>query len=315
MFDLNRLVRPLAAFSAQLSPNSRGMLWMILSGIVFTIHLGLVKTLGGEFGSGLLAFFRAAAGMLILLPVLVRTRPETLRVHQPGLMLLRGGLASAGFLLSFAAIAIMPMSQFNAISFSRPLFIIVLAAIFLHEKVGAQRWIATGVGCVGVLVIVQPSTQMEMSSLLALGAALAFAGSIVMVKALSRLHSTLTLIIATNLLSGLFTAPFAIHEWQTPQGEQWLVIALMALTATGAQACYIKGMAIGEASYVTAMDFLRLPMAVAADWLVFKTLPGFWVWPGTALIIGATAYISIREARLRERARLAAAVPPPEPLP
>lgn len=311
---MNRYLRPLAAFSERLSPNSRGMVWMILSGLAFTIHLGLVKYLGGEFGSGLLAFFRATAGMLVILPVLLRTKASSLKVHQPGLMLLRGGLASAGFLLSFAAIAIMPMSQFNAISFSRPLFVIVLAAIFLHEKVGAQRWMATGIGCVGVVIIVQPSMQMEASSLLALGAALAFAASIVMVKELSRLHSTITLIVATNLLSGLFTLPFAINEWQTPQGEQWLVIAAMAISATATQACYIKGMAVGEASYVTAMDFLRLPMAVAADWLVFKTLPGFWVWPGTALIIAATAYISIREARARERARVEAAMPvPPDP--
>lgn len=300
----------MAGFAAGLSPNSQGMIWMILSGIAFTIHLGIVKLLGEEFGSGLLAFFRAAAGMLVILPVMLRTKASAFRVHQPGLMLLRGGLASAGFLLSFAAIAAMPISQFNAISFSRPLFIIVLAAIFLREKVGLQRWIATAIGCVGVVVIVQPSMQMDPSSLLALGAALAFAGSIVLVKELSRLHSTVSLIVATNLLSGIFTAPFAIHEWQTPQGDQWLMIAAMAISATITQALYIKGMAIGEASYVSAMDFLRLPMAVAADWLVFKTLPGFWVWPGTALIIASTLYISIREARAKAGARRRAALPP-----
>lgn len=300
--------RPFTAFTAGLSPNSRGMIWMLLSGITYTVHLALVKLLGGEFSAGLLAFFRASAGMLIILPILLRTRPAELKIHQPGLVLLRGGLASAGFILGFAAVAAMPISQFNAISFSRPLFIIVLAAIFLRETVGLQRWLATAVGCAGVVIIVQPSWHMEPSSLLALGAALSFAGSIVLVKELSRRHSTLLLIITTNVLSGVFTLPFALADWHTPDADQWLIIALMAISATATQACYIKGMAAGEASYVTAMDFLRLPMAVAADWLVFRTLPGIWVWPGTALIIASTAYISVREARIKAKARALAAV-------
>ncbi|MEM8921707.1 MAG: EamA/RhaT family transporter, partial [Pseudomonadota bacterium] len=71
-----------------------------------------------------------------------------------------------------------------------------------------------------------------------------------------------------------------------------------ALSGTLAQGCYIRGMALGDASFVTNMDFLRLPMTVFADWAVFRALPTFWVWPGAALIVGAALYISVREARL-----------------
>ena len=74
----------------------------------------------------------------------------------------------------------------------------------------------------------------------------------------------------------------------------------MSLTGFGAQFCYIKAMSIGDASFLSPMDYLRLPMAVAADWWMIKTFPGMYTWIGAAIIIAATLFITLRE-RLKAR--------------
>ena len=61
-------------------------------------------------------------------------------------------------------------------------------------------------------------------------------------------------------------------------------------------------MSIGDASFLSPIDYMRLPMAAVIDWTLFQALPGFWTWVGTAIIIGATLYITIREQRLRRAA-------------
>ena len=270
-----------------------------MSGFWFTIHLCLIKFLSDDYSAGSISFLRAVVGTLLISPIMFRSGFGVLKLHQPGLVLLRGALGSLGFLLSISAVAAMPISQFNAISFSRPLFVILMAALVLGETVGPRRWAATAIGFLGVLIIVQPSTNMSMDSLMALGSAMCFAGAIVLVKHLSRSHATLTLLIYANVLTAVFTLPFAIADWKTPDMFSGVLIVAMALSGTAAQACYIKGMSLGEASFVSGMDFLRLPMTVTADWFVFAMMPTIWVWPGAGLIIAATLYIAYRESKVK----------------
>ena len=85
----------------------------------------------------------------------------------------------------------------------------------------------------------------------------------------------------------------------------------MVVTGTAAQGFYINAMSVGEASFLSSIDFLRLPMTISADWIVFAALPTIWLWPGAGLIIGATLYISFREAQEARQRR----ENPPAPTP
>jgi drug/metabolite transporter (DMT)-like permease len=80
--------------------------------------------------------------------------------------------------------------------------------------------------------------------------------------------------------------------------EDAALILAMALAGLAGQYCYITAMSMGDASFLSSMDYLRLPIAALADWLIFKLLPGFSVWLGAGIIIAATLFITVREARL-----------------
>ena len=279
--------------------------WMIGSGVLFTMHVALGKLLSEDYNPGLLAFFRSAISLLWAMPFILRGSLRQFKTDKFGLIVLRSVFGTIGFLLSFYSISKdmgIPLAQFNAISFSRSLFIVVLAALLLKETVGIRRWVATGIGFVGVIVMVRPETGLDLGSLMALGSAVGFAGAIILVKSLSKDHSPLVLLTYANLLSAIFTLPFAFIYWKTPSTLMDIsLIGGMALAGVLAQVCYITGMSKGDASFLSTVDYLRLPMTATADWLLFQEFPGPLVWLGAAIIVISTLYITFREARIARK--------------
>lgn len=289
------------ASSQQLS----AALWMLLSGVLFTAHISFGKYLSEIYEPGLLAFYRSAISLIWVLPFILRMPLSSFTTKKPGLILVRSLFGTAGFLFGFYAYSAefgIPMSQFNAISFSRSLFIVLLAAFLLKEHVGPRRWVATGIGFIGVIVMVRPDAGMEPGSILALASALCFGGAIILVKTLSRDHSPLVLLTYANILSAVFTLPVAVMQWEMPHSlTDIALISLMALSGVLAQTCYITGMSKGDASFLSTIDYLRLPMTASMDWLIFHEFPGPMVWIGALIIVGSTLYITFREARLDSR--------------
>ena len=290
--------------------NLEGALWMTASGVVFTAFLTLSKLQSAHYDPGFLAFFRSFIALILTLPVILQQGWTILRIHQPGMVILRSLFGTMGFIFSFYAVSAqfgLPLSEFNAISFSRAMFITVLAALLLKEQVGWHRWGATLAGFVGVLIMTQPQAGVSLGTLLALAAAFCMAGAITLVKLLSRRHRPVTLLIWANFLSSTMLLPLAI--WKMPEVmpslQDWMLITLMGGCGVAGQYFYIRGMAIGDASFLSPIDYLRLPMAALVDWVLFHALPGPWTWLGTAIIIGATAYITLREQRLRRQAKAA----------
>ncbi len=290
----------------RLSGNGRGALWMVASGVGFTIYLVFAKLLSETSHPVFLAFVRALIGLILTLPVLYRAGLGVLRTPRFGLVAWRSLFGSLGFILSLIAVSDffqLPLSQFNAISFSRPLFVTILAAFILGELVGPRRWAAIAIGFAGVLIMTAPgllpgageAATVDLGSVLALASAVAFAGAIILVKTLSRDHSPSALLIWANLLSTVLLLPAAIIFWSSPTWGEWGQILAMSVAGLGAQFCYITAMSIGDASVLSSMDYLRLPMAALADWLLFRLLPGLHVWLGAGIIVAAALYIALRE--------------------
>jgi drug/metabolite transporter (DMT)-like permease len=118
----------------------------------------------------------------------------------------------------------LPLAEFNALSFTRPLFVTLLAVFLLREKVGVHRTSAVIAGFIGVLVMTlvpallgsDGGTHFSIGSLFAILSSLCFAFTIVLVKSLTGVHSPLALLIWANLLSSLFILPAALPSGPRP---------------------------------------------------------------------------------------------------
>ncbi|MEL6322868.1 MAG: DMT family transporter [Pseudomonadota bacterium] len=301
-----------AIHTPERSRNLEGALWLFASGLTFTVFLTLAKFMSSTEHPAVLAFWRSFVALLVTLPVLFHFGLGYLKSDKPFLLIARSLLGTGAFLCSMYAISdafTLPLSQFNAISFSRAMFVTILAALLLREAVGTWRWGAVLAGFLGVVVMVLPGYVLpgfasdaiivDGGTWLALVSAAGFAGAIVLVKSLTATHSPMSLLIWANLMSSVLLAPFVFWFGGWPGYSGAGLLIAMALAGTAGQYFYITAMSVGDASFLAPIDYLRLPMAALADLLVFQLFPGLNVWLGAAIIVSATLLITWRESRQR----------------
>lgn len=279
----------------QLPGNLRGAGWLLLSSLLFSIMALAARLLGSDdLGEPLPAlqvtFFRAFATLLVVAPFLLRHGKRVLLSTRPLLASIRGCLGAGGMLCNFYGLIHLPLATAIAIQFSRPLFLLVLAAAFLSERVTGARGLTTLVGFMGVLLIVQPGPAMDPAALVVLAGALLLATSIILLRVLARTDDTVCLLFYSGVAGTLFTFIPALLTWEWPTLDQWLLIIVMCVFGVGAQSSFMKGYAAGEASAVAPFDYARLLFATLWGFLIFSELPDAWTWVGVAVLLAATWY-------------------------
>ncbi|HSA82471.1 MAG TPA: DMT family transporter [Geminicoccaceae bacterium] len=294
---------------AGLPDNLRGASWVVLSAVLFTSMAAVVKSLGAQIDSFQLAFFRALFGLLLILPFALAAGLRTFRTRRLGMHMTRGIAGSIGMMCGFYALTHLTLADATAIGFTKPLFLIVLAALVLRETVRARRWSATALGFLGVLIMLRPGDGvLEPAALVALLGALAAATVSLLIKRLSASEPALTIMVYLGAVSVLTTALPAALVWQTPTWQELAWMLLAAALASAAQLCFIRGFRIGEASALAPLDYARLPCAALYGIALFAEVPDRYTLLGAALIVLSTLYIGRREAQLGQRPRANAEV-------
>ncbi len=279
-----------------LHPNVQGALWILLAGVFMTVMATTVKFVGQSLDSFVIAFFRAAFGLIIILPFVWRGGREALRIKRPWLHLARGVLAAGAMMCGFYAITHLPLADAVAIGFARPLFILVFAVIFLSEIVHRRRWSATLVGFVGVLIMVRPHGAMDPAALVALAGAFTFAAVTIILKKLSAEDRPATLMLSASVIVSILSFGPAIAHWRTPTLSEFGLLLFMSAVGTVAQSCRIRGLTLGEASAIAPFDYVRLIFAASVGFLIFGEMPDWQTGLGALVIAASTFYIAHREA-------------------
>ncbi len=271
---------------------------MIASAICFTLMTSLVKYLGRDFPSVLQIFYRQLVSCILMVPLILRAPRRAFATTRPALMLYRAIIGFLGLNLAFYSYQHLPLADANALSFTRALWIMLLAALHLREPLGPGRIIAGVCGFAGVLLIVQPSAGAELGwpAAAALISALMLATSVTGMKIMSRDHSTTTLM-AWQVVAGMLLSLIpAFYVWRWPSRVDLLLLIGMGILGTLTQTFYIKSMTAGDASVMAPVDYTRLLFAVLAGWLLFNALPGMMTIVGSIIIIASTLYITLAES-------------------
>ncbi|HEY0502192.1 MAG TPA: DMT family transporter [Lysobacter sp.] len=249
-----------------------------------------------------IAFFRNLFGLLAVLPLLLRVSPGALRTTQLSRYFVRCVIGIFSMLCGFWAIGHLPLAQAISLSYSSPVFVTILAAMMLDEKVHARRWSAVAIGFIGVLVIVRPgSTEFTAGTLVALMAAVLSGVVAIQIKQLSRVDSANTIVLYTYLFWVPISLVPALFVWEWPQGIVWLWVIGAGLFGTGGQVLWTHALKLGEVSALTPISFVQLPLVALVGWVWFDEKVDAWTWVGAGIILASNAYIAHREAVLLRR--------------
>ena len=279
-----------------------GIAWAVAAMVLFTLTPVLVRALATDMTPVEIIFHRsvigaAALGIYFLWHDVGALRTGVLKLH-----FARAATNFVAMAMWFQAILAMPLAEATALHFTLPLFTVVLAALFLSEGVGWRRWSATGIGFLGVLIVLRPGiAAVELPAFLVLGSAAFYAVAVIFIKMLTRTDTALAIGFYSNLLMVAVGAVPTIILWRGPTWQDVPLLFALAAVGTAAPYCLTRSLHVLEASLVAPMDFLRLPFTALAAWLIFAEVPDKWTWIGAAVIFGSTTYVARREAVLDRR--------------
>lgn len=230
---------------------------------------------------------RSLAAMAILTPLVMANGGLSGRLSQLPFHGLRNIIHFGGQYLWFSALLLIPLAEVIAIEFTMPLWIAILAVVFLGESMTRFKLIALAVGFAGVLLIVRPGTALGLGHPLALASALLFAGSLTLTKFITRRDSALTVIFMMFAIQSIIGAIPAWLTWSAPQPHHYVWIAVVALAGTGSHYCLSRAISLADATVVMPMDFLRLPLTAVLGYLIYLEAIDGWSVAGALLILAA----------------------------
>ena len=277
--------------------NLRGGLWHVAAALLFSLMAAAAKLLGERLPSVEVAFARALLGFLMLSPWLLAGGRAVWRTQRLWLHVTRGMVGTAALMGGFYAIANLPLAQATSLSFTKPLFQVLLAALILREHVGIPRWAATLVGFWGVLLMLGPEAgSVELAALVALLAAACVAVVGVALRELAQRERHLTILAYFGLVGSIVTGLPTLLVYVPPTAlELWTMLAMGVIGAVG-QLCLIRGYALGEAAALAPYDYLRLPFSAVCGFVLFAERLDGPTLLGALVIAGATLYIARRDA-------------------
>ena len=284
---------------------TKAIIFNILSIVFFSIMVIFIRKASENLHILEVVFFRNLLAFIVMLPLLTSTGLAAIKMNNTKLFFMRGFFGAIGMLAGFTCLTLIPLAQATAISFSKPIFITIGAAIFLGEIIKARRIAAIIIGIIGMLVIVQPGVNsLSFGIMLAIIAALAHSVNALIVKKLTLTDSPQAIVTWMVIILIPITFIPAVAVWQWPSLETWLYLWGIAIVGTLAHFSWTKSYTMAEITSLESIEFIKLPIMALFGWMIFSEIPGTWTWIGGSIIFLSTIYISRREAKASNSLKL-----------
>lgn len=267
--------------------------------------MAMLVKLAGTRGVALgeLIFWRQFITMLVvgaLMAILSKT--GELRTRRFGAHARRAAYGITGMFCVYGAVLLLPLAEATTISFTTPMFAVLLAMTLFGERIGIYRWSAVALGFAGVLIVMQPGGAGTVNPWgMAVGLVAAFMVALISFQ-VQDLNKTETPYAIVFWFTVLTTPVMALALPFVARGHDpltWAIVIAMALSGAIGQIALTTSLRFGSAATIIVVDYTALIWAVAYGALVFDRVPPAALWFGAPLIMFAGLLVAWREHRLK----------------
>jgi len=203
----------------------------------------------------------------------------------------------------FVGLRNLELAEVTSMAFSGPIWVVIFSILFLGEKIRMKRWIAVGLGFVGVLIISKPGfDNLNLYYIYPIIFTLGFAGVSIFIRKLTLVGEPVYLIAfyfsLCSAIFGLFTLPFG--GWIMPTVYDLALLILIGLFGSVANLLLTKSYQLAEVSLTTPLKYLSLVFAIIFGFYIFNEMPTFYTLSGASLIVISSAIIFVREHQLKK---------------
>lgn len=263
-----------------------GALCVLGASFTFALLGALVKVVSVSLTNEMVVFFRNFCSLFFILPWIWYSHPPGgVRTSYFPLHLLRSIAGLGGMYCFFYVIAHLPLSEAFLLMATAPLFIPIIAYLWVHESVEQKVRGAIVIGFVGIILILKPGIEVfRPVAFIGLGAGLLGALAMVSIRRMSSSEPTIRIVFYFTVFGTLISAMPLIWSWQSPKVEIWWLLVLMGLLAAVGQFLLTKGYSLAPAAKVGPFSYSNVVFAMLLGWVVWGEGLDFLTWIGAFLI-------------------------------
>lgn len=278
-----------------LSDEPRGIAIMFAATFLFSTMGFFIKLVSVHHTTFEIVFFRNIVSLVILAVSMYVSKPVQ-KGGRPMLLVMRGVFGFFAMFCYFYSIQVLPLASASTFNKTSPIFTAIFAGLFLKEKTGVKVWAAVLVGFAGVLLIMRPSHEVDLSGAIAglMGGMIA-AMAYTSIKELAKYYDARVIVVSFSVagISGALLY-FAVHVYVgdprylnyqfIPQGIDIVYIVLIGTFAAMAQWMMSVSYKYGRASVLSTIGYFGIVFATVYGFIGGDGWPGFVTLGGISLV-------------------------------
>jgi len=263
-----------------------GALFVLGATFVFAILGALVKVVSSSLNNEMVVFSRNACALIFILPWLWYSRPSGgVRTNCFQLHLLRAMTGLGAMYCFFYAIAHMQLTEAFLLMATAPLFIPMIAYLWMREPVDRNVRGAIVIGFIGTIMILKPGFGIFQSvAFVGLGAGMFAALAMVSIRRMSASEPAIRIVFYFTILSTVISAGPLFWSWQAPEPETWVALILIGLLAVIGQYLLTKGYSFAPAALVGSFTYANVVFATFIGWIFWGETLDLHTWAGAILV-------------------------------
>lgn len=274
----------------------RGALWMLGAVLSFALMAVAVRELLRHMDVLQILALRTLVTLLIVCATIPRHGLAPLRTRRLPIHASRAVVHLGGQFCWMYALGALTLATVFAIEFTMPVWAAILAALFLGERLNRGRIVQLVLGLAGIAVILRPGFgEFHPAALIMVLGSMLYASSMIFTKHLSASDSALTVIFWMSAIQLPLTFALAAPVWVAPVLADLPWIVAVGSGSFIAHYSMTRAMKLADATVVTPIDFIRLPLIAVVGALVYGEPFDPIVIAGAAVIFAGTYYSLSRE--------------------
>lgn len=291
-------------------PFAKAVSIVLMAIFLFSVMSAIIKHLGGRYPAQQLSAFRNLFGLIPAIMLLLASQNwheagRPLAIRQWKLAFVRGGFIAIAQYCLYLSLTHLELATASTIMFAAPLFVTALSVPVLGEEVGIWRWLAVFIGFAGIVLVMQPGSDVfTLYALLPLGAALSYSCSSVSVRLFDAAVPTATVNLYSHVgaLIGSIALIVATNGYVPVASYiDWLWIFTLGIIGGCAVLYLNSAYRRTQLSNLTPFEYFGIPYSLFLGWIFFAEAPFEKLFPGVILIVGGGFLIIWRERRLSRK--------------
>jgi len=238
-------------------PITQAILLLVFANLLASLSDVSLKVLNGEVPTFQYVFIRQIISLFFILPFWLRLPYKKYKEGFDKITFWRAQFIVGGSACAMVAITHLTLATANAMFYVAPLMMLPMSIFILKETPPLTKYVATGIGFIGVLIVLRPE-QFHWAAIIALGSALTMAFCNVFIRRIPIQQHLISTLFWTTLMTLPLALVLAIPQWTVISLTHVLWIVAINIFVLGYHAVVVIAYKKADVSNIALAEYSGL---------------------------------------------------------